>query len=96
MTESTANKLVMFFLVGGVVFALVRKGKSDTQQTYKRIWGTALLSMAGAAMAGFIPQIVGPFFLLVILAYASGHLPDLSKGVSKLESKASGAKGAQA
>lgn len=46
-------------------------------------------------MAGFIPQIVGPFFLLIIIAYATGHLPDLSKGVKGLENKASGTKGAQ-
>lgn len=91
MSEATANKLVMLFLFGGIAFALLRKKNSDAQTTYKRIWGTTLLSLAGAAMAGFVPEVVGPFFLLVIIAYVSGNMKVLGGSVSTLKNKASGA-----
>jgi uncharacterized membrane protein YfcA len=92
MSESTANRLVMFFLFGGIAFALVRKKNTDAQTTYRRIWGTTLLSIAGAALAGFVPTIVGPFFLLVIIAYATGNIKILGNSVKGLQSKATGAK----
>lgn len=88
MTESTANKLVLFFLFGGVAFALIRKNQSDVQTTYKRIWGTTLLSIGGAALAGFAPQIVGPYFLLIILAYATGNIKALSGAAGTLKKQA--------
>jgi hypothetical protein len=88
MSEATANKLVMFFLVGGVAFALIRKKNSDAATTYRRIWGTTLLSLAGAAMAGFAPTIVGPYFLLIILAYATGNFKALGGAVGSLKSQA--------
>lgn len=88
MTESTANKLVLFFLFGGVAFALIRKDKSDVQTTYRRIWGTTLLSIGGAALAGFVPQIVGPYFLLIILAYATGNFKALGGAANTLKKQA--------
>lgn len=91
MSEATANKLVMVFLFGGIAFALVRKSNSDAQTTYRRIWGTTLLSLAGAAMAGFIPNIVGPYFLLIIIAYATGNISKLSGAAKGLQTKATGA-----
>lgn len=88
MSTTTANRLVMFFLFGGIAFALVRKSNSDTQTTYKRIWGTTLLSLAGAAMAGFAPKIVGPYFLLVIIAYATGNIKALGGAAGQLKKQA--------
>lgn len=93
MSEGTANKLVMFFLFGGIAFALIRKKNSDAQTTYRRIWGTTILSIAGAAMAGFVPKIVGPYFLLVIIAYVTGNFKALSSGVKKVQNNATGATG---
>lgn len=95
ISESTANKIVMFFLFGGIAFSLVRKtqGKADAKKTYKRIWGITLLSIAGAAMAGFFPKIVGPYFALVILAYATGNFKALSGAAGTLKKQA-GAKNA--
>jgi hypothetical protein len=90
VSEATANRLVMFFLFGGIAFALVRKvqGKADAQLTYKRVWGTTLLSVAGAAMAGFVPTIVGPYFLLIIIAYATGNFKALSGAAGTLKKQA--------
>lgn len=88
MSESTANKLVLFFLFGGIAFALIRKKNTDVQTTYRRIWGTTILSVAGAAMAGFAPSIVGPYFLLVIIAYATGNIKALGGAVGTLKSQA--------
>jgi len=88
ISERTANGLVLFFLFGGIAFALVRKKNSDAQTTYRRIWGTTLLSLAGAAMASFVPQIVGPYFLLVIIAYATGNFSALSGAAGTLKKQA--------
>lgn len=88
MTEATANKLVMFFLFGGIAFALIRKKNANAQTTYRRIWGTTILSMAGAAMAGFVPTIVGPYFLLVIIAYATGNFKALSGAAGTIKKQA--------
>lgn len=88
MSEATANKLVAFFMVGGVAYALVRKKNSDASTTYRRVWGVTVLGLGGAALAGFAPQVVGPYFLLVIIAYISGNLSGISKGVSGLKSQA--------
>lgn len=88
MSEGTANKLVMFFLFGGIALALIRKKNSDAQTTYRRIWGTTILSVAGAAMAGFVPMIVGPYFLLVIIAYATGNFSALSGAAGTIQKQA--------
>jgi hypothetical protein len=88
ISEQTANKLVLFFLFGGIAFALVRKKDTSAQITYKRIWGTTLLSLAGAAMSGFVPQIVGPYFLLIIIAYSTGNFKALSGAAGTLKKQA--------
>ena len=88
ISEATANKLVVFFLFGGIAFALIRKKNSDMPTTYRRIWGTTLLSLAGAAMAGFVPQIVGPYFLLVIIAYVTGNFKALSGAAGSVKKQA--------
>lgn len=88
MSEATANKLVLFFLFGGIAFALIRKKDSDAKTTYRRIWGTTLLSLAGAAMAGFVPTIVGPYFLLIIIAYATGNFKALSGAAGTVKKQA--------
>lgn len=88
MNEKTANNLVAIFMVGGIVLALIRKSGSDTPTTYKRIWGTSLLGLGGAALAGFVPQLVGPYFLLVIIAYVAGNFGKVSGAVNTLKSQA--------
>lgn len=88
MTEQTANKLVLFFLFGGVAFALIRKKNTSAQVTYRRIWGTTLLALAGSAMAGFVPAIVGPYFLLIIIAYATGNFTALSGAAGTIKKQA--------
>lgn len=88
VTPEMANRIVMFFLFGGVAFALIRKSSTDAETTYKRIWGTTLLSLAGAAMAGFVPKLVGPYFILVILAYATGNIKALGGAASKVKKQA--------
>jgi hypothetical protein len=87
VSSSTANKLVLAFAAGGIVMALFT-GPTDGASRYRKIWGVTLLSAAGAALADFVPALVGPFFALIIFAYASGHLGGISKVTSTLSSKA--------
>lgn len=86
MTSATANKLVAFFAVGGVAFAMWT-GK-DAATRYKHVWGVTLLSLAGAALSDFAPQIVGPFFGLVIVAALASRSGQISSVVSGIKSKA--------
>lgn len=86
MSEATANKLVVFFAVGGIGLALWR-GK-DGSDRYRKVWGVTLLSAAGAATASFAPSLVGPFFALIIVAYFAGHYGQLATVASSIKSQA--------
>jgi len=87
VSSATANKLVLAFAAGGIIVSLFT-GASDGASRYRRIWGVTLLSAAGAALADFAPAIVGPFFLLVIFAYATGHLGTISTVEKKIAGNA--------
>lgn len=86
MSNSTANKLVAFFALGGVAFALWT-GK-DSAARYRKVWGVTLLSLGGAALADFAPAIVGPFFALVIIASIAGHQTELGQVFSGIKTRA--------
>lgn len=86
MTEATANKLVAFFALAGIAFALWT-GK-DADQRYRKVWGVTILSIGGAALAGFAPQIVGPYFALVIVASLAGHSNQIGSVFSGIKRQA--------
>jgi hypothetical protein len=86
VSNGTAAKLVAAFAFGGIFLALWT-GKNGSDR-YKKVWGITLLSAAGAALADFAPQLVGPYFGLIIFAYASGHLGTLSSTTSQIKHQA--------
>lgn len=88
MSSSTANKLVAFFAIGGVAYALWT-GK-DASSRYRHVWGVTLLSAAGAVMADFAPKLVGPFFGLLIIAALAGRGKDISGIASGIKKQATG------
>jgi nucleoside diphosphate kinase len=86
VTSSTANKLVAFFAIGGVAYALWT-GK-DASSRYKHVWGVTLLAAAGAVLADFAPKVVGPFFGLVVIAALAGRSADISGIASGIRKQA--------
>lgn len=86
MSSDTANKIVAFFALGGVAMALFTG--TDAQAKYRKVWGVTLLSIGGAALADFAPQLVGPFLALVIIAYIAGHSKQIGGVVSNVKKQA--------
>lgn len=86
MNAATANKLVAFFAIGGIAMSLWVE--NDPAQRYRKVWGITILSAGGAALADFAPGLVGPYFLLVILAYLVGHSKQLGGIVSQVKTQA--------
>ena len=72
MSGGTAKTVVL--LTGGLMLAFVGlQVKNGTSQgsTYKKVWAIGLLTLALSVAADFVPQIVGPFAgLILIAAYA--------------------------
>lgn len=67
MSPKGATTVVV--LTGGVLSALALipyEGK--TGSAYKKLWAAGLLTVALAAAADFVPEIVGPFAVLIIIA----------------------------
>lgn len=90
MSSSTANKVVAAFAFGGIFLALW--GGKTGQERYRKVWGVTLLSAVGAILADFVPQLVGPFFGLIIFAYATGHLGTFSTTKTQVQTQATGGK----
>jgi hypothetical protein len=86
LTAATANRIVAFFAVGGVGITLWTK--NDPAARYRGVWAIMLLSAGGAALADFAPGLVGPYFLLIIIAYIAGHTKQLAKIGSQLQTQA--------
>lgn len=86
MSSGTANKLVAFFAVGGVMYALWTG--TDAASKYRHVWGVTLLAAAGAVLADFAPKVVGPFFGLVIIAALAGRSKDISGIASGIKKQA--------
>ncbi len=68
MNKGTASTIVL--VSGGLLVALAlipAKGNVDSS-VYKKIWAAGLLTVALGVAADFVPEVVGPFAVLVIIA----------------------------
>ena len=75
MTKTTAQTLVL--VTGGllIVYAMLdaRNGKVSGETTYKRIYSSFLATVALGIAADLVPELVGPFALLVIVGAWAKH-----------------------
>lgn len=70
MDSETAGKVVL--VSGGIMAVWVLLSQSPTKGgTYKRLWGIGALTLGLGILADFLPQIAGPFALLVLVAGAT-------------------------
>lgn len=68
MSKGGASTLVL--LSGGVLvgLALLDEGSLAAGSTYRKVWAAGLLTIALGIAADFVPEVVGPFAGLVIIA----------------------------
>jgi hypothetical protein len=69
VSQGTARTVVM--LTGLLMIAFVgieAKRGTATGSTYKKIWAIGVLTLGLGAASDFVPDLVGPFALLVLLA----------------------------
>lgn len=81
-----------------IALALIPSGEYVTGATYKKLWAAGLWTTALGIAADFVPEIVGPFAVLVIIAAIAenrgvlgGFLGTSSKPSSSTAGKAASA-----
>lgn len=85
MSKGTATALVL--LTGAILatLTLLHRGSLDSAKTYKRLWAAGLLTVALGVAADFVPELVGPFAILIIVgavAYDKGTLGNFIQSAS--------------
>jgi hypothetical protein len=66
---SKSGAATTVIVAGGVLTALALiPAEGQTGSAYKKVWAAGLLTVALGVAADFVPEIVGPFAILVILA----------------------------
>jgi hypothetical protein len=71
MSKSTASTIVL--VSGAVLAALALIPGNVGDSTYKRIWAAGLWTMLLGLAADIVPEVVGPFAVLVIIASVVKH-----------------------
>lgn len=73
-STATARRWVLLSMVGLLILAAYKDAKqinSGGEGLFKRLWGVGMLGLMLSAAADFVPQIAGPFALLVLAGYAT-------------------------
>lgn len=87
MEQSQARQavLVSMFVTGGVVTydLLQQKEQLGPDDFFRAVWSLALLFLLLAMLADTLPELAGPFALLVALAVVMGRKGVVSAIVSK-------------
>lgn len=73
MTTEQASRVVLLCGAGMGTFVLIQASRTQrpTEATYKSLWAIGLVTLGLAVFADFVPQIAGPFALLVLIAMAA-------------------------
>lgn len=71
LSPAQARRWVLLSLVGLLGLAAYRGNLSGDRGLGHRLWGVGMLGLMLSAAADFVPQIAGPFALLVLLGYAT-------------------------
>lgn len=73
MSSEQASRIVLLCGAGMGTFVLIqaaREGRAQ-EKTYKSLWAIGLVTLGLAVAADFVPQIAGPFAVLVLIAMAA-------------------------
>ncbi len=72
VSVQTARRWVLLSMIGLLALAAYKDAKgisSGGEGLFKRLWGVGMLGLMLSAAADFVPQIAGPFALLVLVGY---------------------------
>jgi hypothetical protein len=72
MTSEQASRIVLLSGAGMATFTLIqasREGRPN-ERTFRTLWAIGLLTLGLAIFADFVPEVAGPFALLVLIAMA--------------------------
>ncbi len=85
MDTATASKVVL--ISGGIMAVWVLVTPNEQTATFKRLWGIGALTLALGIMADFVPQIAGPFALLVLVAGGTKNSGKIGKTIDSATGK---------
>lgn len=68
MTANTSQKVVVVAGAVELAYVFADRNRAGGDATYRRAWGVGILTVALAAFADVVPEVAGPFALLVAVA----------------------------
>ena len=70
MTSAQASRVVLLSGAGMATYVLVlsSRGRYTRERTYRSLWAIGLLTLGLAVFADFLPELAGPFALLILIA----------------------------
>ena len=71
LSPQQARRWVLLSLVGLLGLAAYRGNLAGDRGLSYRLWGVGMLGLMLSAAADFVPQLAGPFAVLVLLGYAT-------------------------
>lgn len=91
MSSEQAARIVFIagMLEAGYVLVRGSKGGLGEGKTYKSLWAIGLLTLGLAVFADFIPQVAGPFAILVLVAMVIRNRGELGGVLAKSSSSSS-------
>lgn len=71
VSPQTARRMVLVSIVLLLAMGTYKGSKPGDVGMAKRLWGVGMLGLILSMAADFVPQLAGPFALLVVLGYAT-------------------------
>jgi hypothetical protein len=71
ISPQAARRWVLVSMVLLLGMAAYKGAKPGDVGMFKRLWGVGMLGLMLSAAADFVPQLAGPFAVLVVLGYAT-------------------------
>ena len=65
------RKLVLVSIAVLAIIAVYRERQGDGGSLYKRLWGLGVIGVVLSILSDFVPQITGPFAVLLVLGSLS-------------------------
>lgn len=89
MNPATANRMVLVSTGAMIAFVLIERHFNPAQvDTYKRLWAVGALGVGMSLAADFVPQIAGPFALLVLVAMVARNRGQIGRVLDNMKGAA--------
>lgn len=86
MNAATANRMVLVSTGAMIAFVLIERHFNPAQvDMYKRLWAVGALGVGMSLAADFVPQIAGPFALLVLVAMVARNKGQIGRVLDNMK-----------